>query len=195
MYQQSLFVIALLATSLVVSGCVPTIEQTETPTLSTSTATPVLFPTTAPTSTNTPHPIPAEPADVIFHNGIIITIEESLPLAEAIALRNGLIQAVGTSEDIFALQGPETKMIDLQGKTIMPGFVDPHTHILNDAEAHLGLNLDEALDLALKNGITTLADMYVDEGFLEELRSLESAGDLRVRTLVVDDTGAAEIRW
>jgi predicted amidohydrolase YtcJ len=182
MHQQRLFFIVLLAMCLVVSGCAPTIEQTETSTISTSTTMPVLVPTTAPTSTNTPPPIPAEPADVIFHNGTIITIEENLPLAEAIALRNGLIQAVGTSEDILALQDSETIVIDLQGKTIMPGFVDPHTHILNDAGAYLGLNLDEAQDLALKNGITTLADMYVDEGFLKVLRSLESTGDLRVRT-------------
>jgi predicted amidohydrolase YtcJ len=182
MYQRRLFVIALLAMSIAVSGCTPPIGQTETPSISTSTVTPVLVPTTRPTSTDTPYPIPAEPADVIFHNGMIITIEEDLPLAEAIALRNDLIQAVGTNEEILALQGPKTKIIDLHGKTVMPGFVDPHTHILNDAEGHLGLNLDEAQDLALKNGLTTIADMYVDEGFLNVLRSMESAGDLRVRT-------------
>jgi predicted amidohydrolase YtcJ len=182
MYQQCLFAIALLAMSLSVSCCAPTIEQTGTPTVSASTAMPVLLPTTAPTLTGAPRPMTAEPADVIFHNGTIITIQEDLPMVEAIALRNGLIQAVGTDEEILALQEPGTKMIDLQGKTMMPGFVDPHTHILNDAEAHLGLSLDEAQHLALKNGITTLADMYVDEGFLRELRSLESAGDLRVRT-------------
>jgi predicted amidohydrolase YtcJ len=182
MNQRRLFFIALLAICLVVSGCAPTIEQTETSAISTATATPVLVPTTAPASTNTPGPLPAEPADVIFHNGTIITMEESLPLAEAIALRNGLIQAVGASEDILALQGPQTRIIDLCGKTLMPGFVDPHTHILNDAEGHLGLNLDQAQDLALKNGITTIADMYVDEGFLRVLMSLEAAGDLRVRT-------------
>jgi hypothetical protein len=141
MYQQRLFVIALLAISLVVSGCAPIIGPTETSTISTSTAAPFLVPTTTPTSTNTPRPAPAEPADVIFHNGTIIAIEESLPLAEAIALRNGLIQAVGTSEAILALQGPETKMIDLQGRTIMPGFVDPHTHTQR-CLCPLGLNLE-----------------------------------------------------
>lgn len=182
MYQQRLFVIVLLAMSLGVPSCAPTIEQPETSTISTATITPVLVPTTAPTSTNTPRPIPAEPADAILHNGIVITVEESPPLAEAIALRNGLIQAVGTDEEILTLQGPETKLIDLHGKTVMPGFVDPHTHIFNDSEAHLGLSLDQAQDLALKNGITSLADMYVDEGFLQELRSMESAGNLRVRT-------------
>lgn len=162
MYRQLLLVIAVLAMCLGVSGCASTIEQTEPPTISASTATAV--------------------ADVIFHNGTIITIDPSLPKAESIALRNGLIQAVGTDEEVLALQEPGTELIDLQGKAIMPGFVDPHTHILNDAEGHMGLDLDEAQDLALKNGITTLANMYVDEGFLNELRSLESAGHLRVRT-------------
>lgn len=159
----------------------PTAPPTKPPT---DTPIPTLSPTAAPTSTAASHSIPAEPADVIFHNGRIITMDEGMPLAEAIAFRSSLIQVVGTDEEILALQGPETKMIDLQGRTIMPGFVDPHTHILNDAEAHLGLNLGEAQDLALRNGITTLADMYVDEGILKGLRSLESAGNLRVRTSV-----------
>jgi predicted amidohydrolase YtcJ len=165
-----------------VAACTPTIEETAPSIVTTSTARPVLVPTTTPIFTNTPRPMPAEPADVIFDNGTIITLEESLPLAEAIALRNGLIQAVGLSKEVLALRGSRTIVIDLQGKTLMPGFVDPHTHILNDAEAHLGLDLEEAQDLALKNGITTLADMYVDEGILEGLISLESANDLRVRT-------------
>lgn len=182
MFQQRLLIIALLAVGLGASGCTPTIEQFETPTVSASTAEPVLVPTTAATLAATPRPMIAEPADVIFHNGTIITIDEDLPKVAAIALRHGLIQAVGTDEDILALQEPGTKVIDLQGRTLMPGFVDPHTHILNDSEAHLGLNLNEAQDLALKNGITTLGDMYVDEGMLEELRSLASSGTLRVRT-------------
>jgi predicted amidohydrolase YtcJ len=182
MYQQCPLAVALLAFSLSMSSCAPPIEQTGPPTLSSSTPGPVMSPTTAPTLAGTPRLMPAEPADVIFHNGAIITIQDDLPKVEAIALRNGLIQAVGSDREILALQEPGTKMIDLQGKTMMPGFVDPHTHILNDAEAHLGLDMDEAQDLALKNGITTLADMYVDEGFLKELRALDSAGALRVRT-------------
>jgi predicted amidohydrolase YtcJ len=178
MYGQRLFVIALLAISLVVSGCTPTIEQTETSTISTSIATPVLVPTTALTSTITPRPIPAEPADVIFHNGTIITIEESLPSAKAIALRNGLIQAVGTNEEILALQGSETKVVDLQGRTIMPGFVDPHTHILKDA----GLSLEDAQRLALENGITTLTEMASHPEFTTKIQAFSKDGKLRVRT-------------
>lgn len=178
MYQQRLFVIVLLAMSLSVSGCAPTIEQTETSTISTSTATPVLVPTTAPTATNTPRPIPVEPADVIFHNGTIITMEESLPLAEAIALRHGLIQAVGTSEDILALQDSKTIVIDLHGKTIIPGFVDPHTHILKD----IGLSLENAQQLALENGFTTLTEMTVPPEFVEKIKAFAAEGKLRVRT-------------
>jgi predicted amidohydrolase YtcJ len=187
MRHQRLSVIALMGVCLVLSACAPTVEPTAAPTTPAPTtptppATTVLAPTAAPTSTDTPPPASAEPADLIFHNGNIITMEAGQPLAQAIAVREGLIQAVGTSEEILALQGPETKTIDLEGRTLMPGFVDPHTHILNDAEAYLGLNLHQAQDLALKNGITTLADMYVDQGILQGLRSLEAAGDLRVRT-------------
>jgi len=145
------------------------------------TSAPSLAPNPTRTSTITPQPVIAEPADVIFHNGMVVTLDKSQPFAEAIALHNGLIQAVGMNDKILALQGSETKVIDLQGLTLTPGFVDPHTHIFNDAPRS-GLSLDEAQDLALRNGITTLADMYVDEGFLQQLRSMESAGDLRVRT-------------
>ena len=113
-----------------------------------------------PTATSEPSPTPAEPADVIFHDGTIITIEETQPLAEAIAFRNGLIQAVGTDADVLTLQGPNTRVIDLQGKTLMPGFVDPHTHVLKDA----GLSLEDAQQLALeKNPKEPMPEFTVTE--------------------------------
>jgi predicted amidohydrolase YtcJ len=195
MYQQRLFVIVLLTMSLVVSGCATTTEKAATSTIPASTAKPVLLPTTAPTSTNTPRPIPVESADVIFHNGTIITIDESLPLAEAIALRNGLIQAVGTNEDMLALQGSKTVVVDLQGKTIMPGFVDPHTHILKDT----GLSLEDAQQLALENGITTLDEMTVTPDFVKEIKAFSADQKLRVRTSLyleyADPCGAVQGNW
>ena len=193
MYQQCLLVIVVLAMSLSASGCTHTVERTETSTILTSTATPVLVPTTAPTSTNTPRPMPAEPADVIFHNGTIITVEEGLPLAEAIALRTGLIQAVGTNEDILALRDPNTIVIDLHGKIIMPGFVDPHTHILR------AMSLEDAQQMALENGITTLTEMTATPDFVEEIEALSADQELRVRTSLylqyADPCGVVQGDW
>jgi predicted amidohydrolase YtcJ len=142
---------------------------------------------------------PTTTADIIFHNGQILTMAMGLPIESAIAVKGEHILAVGGDDQILAMAGEETHMVDLGGKTLMPGFVDAHTHILNDAEHLLGLTLDEAQDLALENGITTLANMFVQEWFLQDLQNLERAGDLRVRTNVyligTDNCGAPQGDW
>lgn len=174
MHPRRLSFIFSLALGMGLSGCAPAAVQPGSP------AAPALAssPTQAPTATLTPRPTPAEPADVIFHHGTIITIAEDQPLAEAIAFRDGLIQAVGTNEDILFLRGSETKTVDLQGKALMPGFVDPHTHILKDA----GLNLADAQQLALENGITTLTEMSAHPEFVNHIQAFSKEDRLRVRT-------------
>ena len=73
----------------------------------------------------------AAPADTIFHGGTIITVDDGLPTAEAVAVANGRIVAVGTTLEVFKLQGATTKLIDLAGKTLVPGFVDGHSHFMS----------------------------------------------------------------
>jgi predicted amidohydrolase YtcJ len=58
-------------------------------------------------------------------------MEEALPQAQAIAIRDEKIVAVGEDASILALQTPETQIVDLKGRTLMPGFVDAHTYVLN----------------------------------------------------------------
>jgi len=71
-------------------------------------------------------------ADRIFTGGTIITMTDAQPLAEALALKDGRILAVGTKAGIEAdFAGPTTEMIDLAGKTLLPGFIDPHSHYIN----------------------------------------------------------------
>lgn len=127
---------------------------------------------------------PLSPVDssqlTIFYNGSVITMEEEL-VGDAIAIRGESIEAVGSSAEILQLQEDSSTLIDLQGLTLMPGFVDAHTHILNDHRSN-GMSLDEAQSLALKNGITSLATLYVDESFLKEIQSFNEAEYLRVRT-------------
>jgi predicted amidohydrolase YtcJ len=119
--------------------------------------------------------------DLIFHNGVVLTMEASPAQAQAIAIRGNKITAVGNDADILPLCGPQTQVIDLGGLTVMPGFVDPHTHLLN-SPAYWGTDLVGALDLALSHGITTLGNAYSDASLLDTLRSLDAAGQLRVRT-------------
>ena len=136
------------------------------------------------TSTVAPEPSPsASPADVIFHNGPILTMEADQPRARAIAIRGENILAVGTDEEVLALQGPDTQVVDLQGRALLPGFVDAHTHILARPD-HYGTNLEGVQDLALMYGITTLADMSGAPDLLERIQGLDREGKLRVRSSV-----------
>jgi len=83
-----------------------------------------------------------EPADVVLLRGKVFTADAELPRAEALAVRGGRIVAVGTTAAIEAFRGPATEVVDLQGKRVVPGFNDAHTHLLDGA---LGLDL---VDLA-----------------------------------------------
>ncbi|TFH17769.1 amidohydrolase [Candidatus Bathyarchaeota archaeon] len=67
-------------------------------------------------------------ADMVLINGKVITVDHDDSVVEAVAIRGNLIEAVGTTKEIKTLVGPETKVIDLQGKTVMPGIIDSHTH-------------------------------------------------------------------
>ncbi|MBI4832933.1 MAG: amidohydrolase [Candidatus Lindowbacteria bacterium] len=67
-------------------------------------------------------------ADIIFSGGDIITVDDKNPAAEAIAVRGGEIAAVGTRAEIFLHKGPDTHLVDLKGKTLMPGLIEPHSH-------------------------------------------------------------------
>jgi predicted amidohydrolase YtcJ len=117
----------------------------------------------------------------IYHNGTILTMEDDLQVAEAIAIRGAFIERVGSNEEILALSEEASTVIDLGGRVLMPGFVDAHTHLLNDHRS-LGQSLDEAQHDALRNGITSLGTLYVDSGFLREIQKFDEAGFLRVRT-------------
>jgi predicted amidohydrolase YtcJ len=148
----------------------------------TKNSTPARTNTATPTSTRTPT-VPAEPADIIFHNGAIITVEESQSVAEAIAIRGELILAVGTDEEILAMQGPDTTVIDLQGRAVLPGFIDGHTHLLAFPDRK-GQTMEQAQEIALRYGLTTVNEMWADEAFLDRLFQAEEQGDLRIRVNV-----------
>lgn len=86
---------------------------------------------------------PPHVADTIFYGGPIVTVNEKQPEVSALAVRDGNILAVGEAADIMkAHTGESTKMVDLKGRTLMPGFVEPHVHIsLTAITDHLALNL------------------------------------------------------
>jgi predicted amidohydrolase YtcJ len=70
----------------------------------------------------------AQPADLILHNGRIYTANPAAPRVEAVAVRGDRLAVVGTNADALALRGPDTRVIDLQGATAVPGLQDAHGH-------------------------------------------------------------------
>ncbi|MBI4488219.1 MAG: amidohydrolase family protein [Deltaproteobacteria bacterium] len=77
--------------------------------------------------------------DTILHNGKIVTMDDKTrstnpgTTVEAMAIREGKIVALGRNQQILALKGPQTKVIDVKGRTVIPGIVDTHSHLFDYA--------------------------------------------------------------
>jgi len=89
-------------------------------------------------------------ADLILHHGLFSTLDRSNPNASAVAIKDGMFLAVGHDNDITVLKGPNTKVIDLKGKRVLPGLIDNHTHVIRG-----GLNFNMELRW---DGVRSLAD-------------------------------------
>jgi len=82
-------------------------------------------------------PIPQGPADTIVYNAHIITLDDhdfnANPgtIVQAMAMRNGVIQAVGSEKEVMTFKGPETEMLNMHGKTVVPGIINVHYHPQN----------------------------------------------------------------
>lgn len=80
-------------------------------------------------------------ADTIYRGGPIVTVDDATPTAEAIAVKDGRIMAVGGEADVMGLRGSETVVVDLAGRTLAPGFVDGHAHVAQFGTQAVGANL------------------------------------------------------
>ncbi len=72
---------------------------------------------------NAQSPLLIKYADLVLYNGQVLTVDEDFTVAEAIAVRDGRVLAVGNSGDILELAGPETMRVDLDGRTVTPGYI------------------------------------------------------------------------
>lgn len=81
-----------------------------------------------PGSPATNSPSPTGMADLIMKGGKVFTVDPSNSIKDAIAIKDGLIHATGTDHDIEALAGASTQVIELKGRSVTPGFIDPHIH-------------------------------------------------------------------
>ncbi len=85
-----------------------------------------------------------EHADLVLMNGKIVTVDASLPQAEALAVRGDKIVAVGKNKEIQKYIGDRTEVIDLAGKLAIPGFIDSHGHFTSLGESKMVLDLTKA---------------------------------------------------
>jgi predicted amidohydrolase YtcJ len=83
----------------------------------------------------------AQMADRIWSGGPILTMDDTAMRAEAIAEAGGKIVAVGSAADVMKLKGPKTQVINLKGRTMLPGFIDPHGHMVVGGLQALSANL------------------------------------------------------
>ncbi len=109
--------------------------------------------------------------DKVLLNGKIVTVDDDFSIAEAVAIKDGKFVAVGSNADIRALIGPDTEEIDLEGRTVLPGFIDPHVHFAHK----VGKQSDR------------YEDMFAEARSIEEIR--------KVLQMKVEQTPPGEIVW
>src|ERR1044071_5107169 len=95
-------------------------------------------------------PAPQSAADIVFKNGNIYTANERSPKAQAIAVKGDKIVFVGTNEAAQKFVGTNTRVVDLKGNTVLPGFADSHQPLSGVGQREMTLNLE---------GTTSLEDL------------------------------------
>ncbi len=91
----------------------------------------------------------AEGPDIVLINGKVFTCDAANSIHQAVAIADGRFAAVGTNEEIRALAGPSTKVIDLRGRLVLPGFIDAHIH-------PIGLGIPNYLDVSQATSIAEI---------------------------------------
>lgn len=114
-------------------------------------------------------------ADLILINGVIATLEDVNPTAEAVAIKDGKIFVVGSTKEIENYQGKSTEVIDIKGKFVMPGFNDSHAHFLGIGNSKQILDLsgtknwDEVIAIVAKAAAhSKLGEWIIGRGWHQE---------------------------
>ncbi|NIZ12635.1 amidohydrolase [Phaeobacter sp. HF9A] len=106
-------------------------------------------------------------ADLIILNASVLTMDDSTPRAEAVAVHGNRILAAGDAESLRALAGPDTRIIDAHGGTLMPGFVESHLHLFSGAYGRTLLQLADIKGAdAMTEAVRAFAAAKPDEGLL-----------------------------
>lgn len=105
-------------------------------------------------------------AEIIFVNGEVVTVNASDDILQAVAVQQNRIVAVGTNYEVLQFRGPKTRVVDLKGKTLMPGIIDAHVHMLIYGTNKLGVDC--------KNGVRSIEDIV---GRLHQRAALTPSGE------------------
>ena len=121
-----------------------------------------------------------EHPETIIRNANIITIDPRRPRAQALAISHGRFVAVGDNDSVTRLSGPNTKVLDLTGKTVLPGFIDAHIHVLSSGIRHVmaadcDLRSIAAIQDALRDQADTIPAGQWVQGFkFDDTKTTES---------------------
>ena len=103
-------------------------------------------------------------ADLVLVNGKIVTVDEKGTIVEAVAVKNGVILATGSSTEIMNMAGKHTEIIDLLGRTVLPGLIDTHTHPSHAATRLYEINLRSPPVKNIKEVLSMVADKAKELG-------------------------------
>ncbi len=92
---------------------------------------------------DTDTPATGDTADMVLLNGKVVTVDPELGEAEAVAIQGDRIMAVGTTAEIQEMMGPDTEVVELEGRLTIPGFIEGHGHFMGLGNARLSLDLME----------------------------------------------------
>jgi enamidase len=133
-------------------------------------------------------------ADVIFVGANVLTGDSSQPTAEAVALTGERIRAVGSSTEVRRLAGPKTQIVDLPGRTIIPGLMDAHVHLLvgpltivdeSSLRTYERTALPRVMSGFISHGITTVRSTADPLPYITQLRDRLERGEIMGPRLLV----------
>jgi predicted amidohydrolase YtcJ len=131
---------------------------------------------------------------LILRGGTVVPMTAPHEQHEAIAISGSRIVGLGSDEEIDALRGVDTTVVDLEGLAVLPGFIDPHAHFFGNSS-----DLDEIQQRILESGVTSVAEMHTGEWQIANWITYAQDGGMRIRNnlycVYIDSCGTVHGNW